>query len=477
MENNLMEHQPHYEDNFPPVKDRYIILTIVLMGILMSVIDGNVVSIALPTITQHFNVDVAISQWTITAYLLTMTALMLVFGKVSEYTGKTKLFIIGFIIFTLSSLACGLSQNMEELIAFRVAQGFGASMVFSISGAIIYEVFPVDERGRAMGFLGSTVAIGSIAGPVLGGFMVDTLGWEYIFFINVPIGIVLVSLALKYLKISEYKVDTFKMDWKGSALLIVSMSSLILFLGMLADQVSLSYILAALAIIFIAASAAFIYKEKHFAHPLLDLSIFNDKKFTLPAVSMILFFIGNFMLSIVGPFYFQGVMGYSASQVGIIFLISPIIMVFGSPIFGWLYDKHYSKYYAFAGMGIVAISFILLGLVAKRAELALIIFAFILSAIGGSMYQSPNNTDMMSAVPRRKLGTASSVTSTMRNLGMALGVSLATILISLQLHLSGYTGPILEAGAPLLSSVISIVMFCSGAICAVSAIAALLRNI
>jgi MFS family permease len=192
---------------------------------------------------------------------------------------------------------------------------------------------------------------------------------------------------------------------------------------------------------------------------------------------MILFFIGNFMLVIVGPFYFQGVMGYSASQVGIIFLIIPIIMVFGSPIFGWLYDKHYSKYYAFAGMGIVAISFVLLGLIVKTPDLGLIILAFVMSGIGGSMYQSPNNTDTMSAVPRKKLGTASSVTSTMRNLGMSLGVSLATILISLQLHMSGYTGPILEAGAPLLASVISIVMFCSGAICAASAIAALLRNI
>ncbi len=152
-------------------------------------------------------------------------------------------------------------------------------------------------------------------------------------------------------------------------------------------------------------------------------------------------------------------------------------MVFGSPIFGWLYDKHYSKYYAFAGMGIVAISFIFLGLIVKTPNLWLIILAFIVSAIGGSMYQSPNNTDTMSAVPRQKLGTASSVTSTMRNLGMSLGVSLATILISLQLHMSGYTGPILQAGAPLLASVISIVMFCSGAICALSAIAALLRNI
>jgi EmrB/QacA subfamily drug resistance transporter len=472
-----MAQQQHYNDNFPPVKDRYIILVIVLTGILMSVIDGNVVSIALPTITQHFNVDVAISQWTMTAYLLTMTALLLIFGKISEYTGKTKLFIIGFVIFTLSSLACGLSQNMTELILFRIVQGFGAAMVFSISGAIIYEVFPVDERGRAMGYLGSTVAIGSIAGPVLGGFLVDTLGWEYIFFINVPIGVILISFALKYLKIKEFKIEKFRLDMLGSGLLILTMSSLMLFLGILADQVSFSYTLVALAVIFVISAAAFILREKRFKHPLLDLSIFKEKKFTLPALSMLLFFIGNFMLVIVGPFYFQGVMGYSAEQVGIIFLISPIIMVFGSPIFGWLYDKHYSKYYAFAGMGIVAISFIFLGLIVKTPNLWLIILAFIVSAIGGSMYQSPNNTDTMSAVPRQKLGTASSVTSTLRNLGMSLGVSLATILISLQLHLSGYTGPILQAGSPLLAGVISIVMFCSGGICALSAIAALLRNI
>ncbi len=187
---------------------------------------------------------------------------MLIFGKISEYTGKTKLFIIGFVIFTLSSLACGLSQNMTELIVFRIVQGFGAAMVFSISGAIIYEVFPVDERGRAMGYLGSTVAIGSIAGPVLGGFLVDTLGWEYIFFINVPIGIILISFALKYLKIKEFKIEKFQIDSLGSVLLILTMSSLMLFLGILADQVSFSYTLVALAIIFVISSSCIYHARK-----------------------------------------------------------------------------------------------------------------------------------------------------------------------------------------------------------------------
>lgn len=472
-----MDNQKHFEDSFPPTKGRYIILVIVLIGIMMSVIDGNVVSIALPTITQYFSVDVSLSQWTITAYLLTMTALLLVFGKISEYTGKTKLFIMGFIIFTMSSLACGLSQNMTELILFRIVQGFGAAMVFSISGAIIYEAFPVSERGRAMGFLGSTVAIGSIAGPVLGGFLVDSLGWQYIFLINVPIGIILLALAFKYLKLQEYKVDKFKMDWSGSVLLLVAMSSLMLFLGMLADTAEPGYLQGALAIVFLFSSIIFIYRELHFEHPILDVSIFYDKKFTLPSLSMILFFIASFMLSIVGPFYFEGVMGYNPAQVGMIFLVVPIIMVFGSPIFGWLYDKYHSGYFAALGMGIVSISYIALSFLALKANLWMIMIAFAISGIGGSMYQSPNNTEMMSAVPRKKLATASSVTSTMRNLGMSLGVSFTTILVMAELHMSGYNGAILQAGAPLLAGVTGNVMLVAGVLCAISAFAALLRNV
>ena len=472
-----MDTPTHFEDNFPPLKERYIILAIVLLGILMSVIDGNVVSIALPTITQFFNVDVAISQWTITAYLLTMTSLLLVFGKVSEYTGKTRLFLVGFIIFTLSSLACGLSTNMVELIAFRVAQGFGAAMVFSISGAIIYEVFPVSERGRAMGFLGSTVAIGSIAGPVLGGILIDTLGWQYIFLINVPIGILLLALSFVYLKIQELKVEVFRMDWWGSLFLIIAMTSLMLCLGTLADRVVFGYLQAALAVIFTLATVALIYREMHFEHPILDITIFYDLKFTLPAVSMILFFIANFMLSVVSPFYFEEAMGYSPYQIGFIFLVIPVIMVFGSPIFGWVYDKTHSGYLAAIGMGIVAAAYLVLGFLTHTQSLLLILLAFAISGIGGSMYQSPNNTEMMSAVPRRKLATASSVTSTMRNMGMALGVSFTSILIAVKLHISGYDGPIGDAGGPLLVEVTTLVMFVAGFLCIASAIAALLRKI
>ncbi|HTX44025.1 MAG TPA: MFS transporter [Methanocella sp.] len=450
-------------------------MVIVLMGIMMSVIDGIVVSIALPTITAFFNVDVALSQWTITAYLLTMTSLLLIFGKLSEYFGKVNFFILGFTIFTLSSLACGLSSSLPMLIGFRVLQGFGAAMVFSISGAILFQAFPENERGKAMGFLGASVAIGSIAGPVLGGLVVDALGWEYIFLINVPIGIVLVGLALKYLKVQEFRAKTLEMDWPGAAILIIFMASLLLFLGYLGNDTSaaapmVSGVIAAVALI------AFVYRESSCKKPLLDLSIFKVKKFTLPVLGMMLSFIATFMLSVAGPFYFQGALHYTPSQVGILYLVTPLVMVVASPVTGWLYDRNRSRYYAPIGMLIVAASFIAFGFLALNFDLSWAVVVFVASGLGSSLFQSPNNTETMSSLPAKKIGIASSVTSTVRNLGMALGVSIAAILVTFQLNLSGYSGPILQAGSAL-SPAVSNVMFGSAALCIAAAVLSLLRNI
>jgi MFS family permease len=151
-------------------------MLLILTGILMFVLDGSVVNIALPSITRYFNSDMAQSQWVITSYLLTTTSLLMIFGKVSEYTGRIRLFLAGFVIFTLSSLACGLSTSLAMLVLFRAVQAVGAAMAFSISSAVIFEIYPPGERGRAMGYIGSTVSIGSIAEPMLGGYLVDFFG-------------------------------------------------------------------------------------------------------------------------------------------------------------------------------------------------------------------------------------------------------------------------------------------------------------
>ncbi len=450
----------------PKPTHKYVILAIVLTGVLMSVLDGIVVSIALPTITASFAVDIALSQWAITGYMLTLTSLLLFFGKVAEFTGRTLLFIAGLVIFTLASLACGLSATLTQLIAFRVAQGVGGAMVFSISSAILFLAFPPEERGRAMGYLGSTVAVGSILGPVLGGFLVDSLGWRSIFLINVPIGVVLVTCSLLFLRTHEERAPTFQMDWPGAALLAAALFSLMFFLSRL-EQVSASPLIAVLCgVLLIASSAGFLLRESRTAQPLLDLRVFRNRGFAFPVLAMMLYFVANFMINVVGPFYFEGVMGFTPTQVGLLFLVMPLIMVVASPAAGWLYDKRHWPHYGMVGMTTVALCYLGLGLLALLwPSIPAMAGVFVLLGLGSAFFQSPNSTEVMNSLPRSQTPVASSVSAAVRNLGMTLGVAMASLLLPLQLRLEGSTGGVLEAPKPLLAASIARIMFLSSALC------------
>jgi EmrB/QacA subfamily drug resistance transporter len=469
----------HAEDQSSGNQNRYIILVLVLTGVLMAVVDGSVVSIALPTITEYFDVSIAQSQWIMTSYLVTLTSLLLIFGKVAEHTGKSRLFILGIFLFTISSLACGLSTSLGTLILFRIVQAAGAAMMFSISSAIIFQSFPHGEQGRAMGYIGATVAIGSIIGPTLGGVIVDQLGWTYIFLINVPIGVTQLMLSTRYLRIEENRSSSLKIDWIGALTLVIFMVSLMALLGELATSFTVQPAIVVLALIFLGSLVMFVVNESRQKAPLLDLSIFRYKMFVLASLSMILFFVANLMISVLGPFYFEGVMGYTASQVGLIYLIVPAIMVVGAPVMGWIYDKYQHRYFAALGMGIMAASMMLLGYLAGSTDSdpKLMLLPFVSLGIGAVFFQSPNNTEIMRALPRAKINIASSFMATVRNLGMALGVSLSGVLVSLHLSQAGYYGTVLGAGPALLSSTISSVMILAGMICVIGTLAALYRGL
>ncbi|MDD4653471.1 MAG: MFS transporter, partial [Methanothrix sp.] len=273
------ENESHKEDRKNPGgpqvweghPHRYPILFVILIGILMFVVDAVVVSIALPTMTTYFHASVALTQWIITAYLVSITSLLLICGRISEYTGRSRMFLVGIILFTISSLGCGISSSLSMLILFRILQAAGGAMAFSISAALIFQTFPKGELGRAMGYIGSTIAVGSIAGPVLGGYVVDLLGWQYIFLINVPIGITLLLLAMRYLKIDEIRRERLEMDWIGAGTMIFFMVALMLFMGELASHISLGLRTAAYALMFFGGFSAFIANERIHRRPLLDL--------------------------------------------------------------------------------------------------------------------------------------------------------------------------------------------------------------
>ncbi len=450
---------------------KYVILAIVLVGVFMGVVDGSVVNIALPTITAAFGVRVAESQWVVTGYLVTMTSLLLIFGRISEYTGKAASFLTGFAIFTLGSLACGFSGNLYELIFFRVVQAAGASMVFSISAAIVVQAFPRDERGKALGLMGTTIALGGIASPILGGYIVDALGWQYVFLVNVPIGVALLLVASKYFRLEEERKARLDMDWKGSVAFVTCVVSLMVFLGEFAATLRVTSLMATLIMIFIASLAFFLGVESRRSDPLVDLSIFSIRKFTFANLSTFLFFMALYMFNLIMPFYLEVVAGYSPSGVGSALIIIPLVVCVVAPLSGYVYDKAESHRHSSFGMLVIAISFAAMAYFAGAKDMAAIFFCFALLGLGNGLFQSPNNTEVMSALAAEKSHTASSVLATVRNLGMASGVSVASILLSLWLE----GNSIFTVGTPAASGAASIVLLGAGLVSATGVVTSLLR--
>ena len=313
------------------------------------------------------------------------------------------------------------------------------------------------------------MAIGSILGPVLGGLLVDTLGWRSIFLINLPIGILLVTGCLFFLRTHEEKAPSFQMDWVGAAALAASLFCLMLFLSALERPSVSPVLLPLLGALFLVTGAGFLLRESRCARPLLDLNIFRTRGFLLPVLAMMLFFVANFMINVIGPFYFEGVMGFRPTQVGLMFLVVPVVMVGASPLAGWLYDKRRWRHYGAVGMGVVALCFIAMGILARSwYSAAALAGIFVFLGLGSALFQSPNSTEVMNSLPRSQTAIASSVSAAVRNLGMTLGVALAALFLPLQLRLGGAGGSVLDAPRGLLASAIGNIMLLSGALCLIT---------
>ena len=449
---------------------RYLVLAIILTGVFMSVLDTVALNIALPAITTYYDVAVADAQWVVTAYVLVQTCALIISGKVAERVGQAKMFNVGLVVFSISSLLCALSSGLSQLIIFRTIQGLGASMLFSVSTAIVFRTFGPSERGKAMGFLGAIVAMGALLGPVIGGLLVGTLGWQSIFFVNVPIGLVAAAIAIKVMKDDEVLCDRLRLDLPGSVLWTACIASLVLMLGSLGDSgrpdpASMSYL-----VIFVVTLILFILWERRTGEPLLDLSIFKVLRFDLVGLSMLLFFISLNMVSILGPFHYEGVLDYDPETIGIIFMILPAVLMVGSPLVGRMYDRARFRPYATIGHLVRAASLFLLAFAYLTEDVPLTLVSFACMGVGSSVFQTPNNNEFMLALPREKSGLASSVQATIRNLSAAIGVSLATMIMTILMGSMDYSA---IAGGPLaseLASSVAVAVAIAGALSLIGAV-------
>ncbi|WP_400243176.1 MFS transporter [Niallia sp. JL1B1071] len=454
------------ENNNEVHQRRWLIFTVLNIFTFMSTLDASIVNIALPTISKQLGLAFASSQWVVISYLLTICTVILFFGKLGDMFGKIRVFKWGSVLFIIGSFLCGLSNSLSFLVISRIIQAIGASMTMANSQGIVTEIFPAKERGKALGLIGTFVSLGSITGPSLGGIIISSLGWEYIFWINIPIGIIAISLAWKILP-KDVTLTKTKIDVAGS--LLFSFAIILLIGGLLLGQqfgyanwMIISSILIGI-IIFI----SFIIVEYRRDSPMLELSIFKNPLFSISIFCAFIVFIANFCFNILSPFYTQDILGLSALHSGYILMLFPITMAVVAPLSGALSDKISGQAITFAGLLVMIVAQIGLTFLHEGSTLTSLALWIIMLGASTGLFQSPNNSLIMSTVERKQLGIAGSINSLVRNLGMVVGISLATsILFSVMSMKAGYRVTALIPGRPdIFLSGMHVVFLVSSSLC------------
>ncbi|MBO3457336.1 MFS transporter [Aetokthonos hydrillicola CCALA 1050] len=393
------------------------------LGVLMFTIDGSIVNIVLPTLVQVFHTNFTTIQWVVLSYLLVVTALVLGAARLGDMVGKKQLYLGGLVLFTFSSLLCGLAPSANWLIAFRSLQGLGAVMISGLGAAIITEVFPHSERGRALGIIGAVVSVGIALGPTVGGLLIGVSDWRTIFLVNVPIGIFATFVVLRSVPPSMISPVKQKFDWLGA--LIMTVTLVCFALGMTEGQNHGFGSIRTLALFAIAIVGliSFLRLESRIKQPMLDLQLFHNLQFSLSLLTAVFVFIVVAGVIFIAPFFLELVLHYSTQKVGLLLAVSPVLTAIVAPISGNLSDRFGSRVISLIGLLLTIIGCLSISTFnAHLTDLGYIVRVAPFG-IGLGMFQSPNNSAILGEVPPERLGIASGLLSLSRTLGQTTGLA------------------------------------------------------
>lgn len=402
-------------------------------GSFMAALDGSVVNTILPVVRDAFGSEVAAVQWVVTIYLLTLSGLMLSFGRLGDLRGHKSVYVWGFGLFVLSSALCGAAGSVTALIAFRAIQAIGGAMLASNAPAIVTGNFPPEQRGRAIGLASTMTYLGLTVGPSLGGWLTQAFGWRTVFYINVPVGALALTLSLLFIPKDSPADSGQRFDIPGAAVFLAGLTSLMLGLNKGADwgwgsPAVLGLLAGALFLLGI-----FILIERRSPAPMLDLNLFRVPLFSTATAAAILNYICVYSITFLMPFYLIQGRGLNPAQAGILLTAQPMIMAVAAPVSGALSDRIGSRLPGMLGMGLLAAGlFVLAGL---RSGSGLWVAALGLAAAGSGTgtFIAPNTSALLGSAPKSRQGIASGVQATARNFGMVLGIGMAGAIFTTQL--------------------------------------------
>jgi EmrB/QacA subfamily drug resistance transporter len=407
------------------VRDRWLILTTIGVGTFMSALDGSIVNTLLPVIAPDLHTGIAGIEWVSTVYLLVVSSLLLGFGRAGDIYGNKKLYVAGFFVFVGGSALCGMAPTAGALIGLRGIQAIGAAMLTSNAPAILTKTFPPQQRGRALGALGTFTYLGLTIGPSLGGWLSGTFGWRSVFYVNVPVGALAIGLALWFIAHDTPEGTKEQFDFRGA---ILFMTGLVALLAALNEGHATGWLDARIIATFVFAFmmfAVFVYVELHAKSPMLDLSLFSSIVFSSTTLSALVNYVSVFSVLFALPFLLIQGRGLTAQHAGLILTAQPILMAITAPFSGALSDRIGSRIPATTGMAILTAGILLLAATIQMSSLVAVAASLGVIGFGVGLFVSPNNSALMGAAPRQRQGIASGVLATARNVGMVLGIGVA----------------------------------------------------
>jgi EmrB/QacA subfamily drug resistance transporter len=422
-----------------------LVLYQVSLGLALVAINHRAIQIALPTLTHVFHADLSFIQWVLLVYDLAVIGLVLTLGRLGDLFGRKWIYILGFLLFVASSTLCGLAYSSGQLIGFRVLQGIGGALILANGRALVTINSPPSERGKALGITSTAYHVGYMTGPTLGGFIIDTIGWRWIFFMTVPLGLACAYFASRVLRERATSEAPVKVDIGGAAYLLLTNICFVYALNQLPHLGIGHPVVFAFFLVSLASLALFIRSEQKADNPILNLSLFRNRLFS--ASNLSLFFVTSTQsaIGVLLPFYLQNLMAFTPTQMGWIIIGSSVVIILFAPLAGWLSDRFGSRLLCSIGAAIIVCGQYLIGSFTLESSLSQLILPQLLVGLGWALFNSPNQSAIMSAVSRDQVGAASGMTVTTARIGGAIGIALSGALMTHALTTGGLTAQQIES--------------------------------
>lgn len=437
-----------------------LLIISIALATFMASLDGTIVNIALPTISASFDISSSTVSWVSTAYLLVMAGCVLIFGKISDIIGFKKIFLAGFMIFTTGSFFCGflpeIIDSFYTLVGSRVIQAVGGAMITAIGPAMITAFIPMSLKGKAMGIIMTIAALGTALGPTIGGFLTQYMSWHWIFFINVPVGIIAVILGAKVIPATPSRGDLSGFDTSGATLIFVGLASL-LFAVSEGDTLGwTSPIIIGSVVLAIASLGYFIRHELLSADPILEISLFKNKNFVITNLVMSLVFFSFAGINYLLPFYLEYVRGFETSASGLILTALSVAMMAGGILAGAIFNKTGGRPLCIAAAAALTVGYFLIAKLSVDTTVEFLVACLLVIGFGLGLIVTPLSSMIMNSVSRTHQGMVSSLTSLERFAPMTIGIAIFNLIfIQGMAAIAEHRGVTREAPATIKMSVLA----------------------